>query len=301
MPLLRCPRPAPSGAVCAAALALLALASAASDHSDAPVADGARRQDANLTDLYAFAVASNLVLALATHPAIPSTAESYGFPSDVTFEIHVDVDSPVSLSDPCDDGGTVLDPDAIRPDVTFRIRFGEDGAVKLQRIVRGAVAGDPAVAAFFTGLRDDPFIRTPRQGRNVAAIVLEVPLDSLVPQPRPLLIWATAKVHEFDGPFQDMVGRALRSMFPEQQVVNTLPPRKHEHFAGLSPDVMIYDPSRPAAFPNGRALTDDVVDLVCDGRVAEVDGPDFPTTNDVPFLESFPYLAPPHPTPTPAP
>lgn len=284
-----------------AASLLFALAAEASDHSDAPQAHGVTRQDANLTDLYAFVVGPNLVLALATNPAIPPTAASYVFPSDVTFEIHIDVDSPVGPSDPCDYGGTVLEPDAIRPDLSFRIRFDEGGAVNLQRIVRGAVAGDPAIAGFFAGLRDDPFIRTPRKGRNVAAIVLEVPLESLAPQPGPLLIWATSRVEEFGGPFQDLAGRALRSMFPEQQIMDSLPPRKHERFAGLRPDVMIYDLSRPAAFPNGRALADDVVDLVCDSRVADADGPDFPTANDLPFLASFPYLAPPHPVPLPMP
>ncbi len=51
---------------------------------------------------------------------------------------------------------------------------------------------------------------------------------------------------------------------------------------------MIYDVSRPAVFPNGRELTDDVVDLVGDPRVL-IDNYPFPTENDVPFLTSFPY------------
>jgi hypothetical protein len=63
---------------------------------------------------------------------------------------------------------------------------------------------------------------------------------------------------------------------------------------GLLPDVMIYDLSKPAAFPNGRALTDDVVDLVGDPRLLANDSP-FPSENDLPFLATFPYLAAPHP------
>ena len=31
----------------------------------------------------------------------------------------------------------------------------------------------------FTGLRDDPFIRRPREGRNVAAVVIELPLEAV--------------------------------------------------------------------------------------------------------------------------
>jgi hypothetical protein len=61
---------------------------------------------------------------------------------------------------------------------------------------------------------------------------------------------------------------------------------------------MIYDPSKPAGFPNGRLLTDDVVDLACalagECRVVASDAP-FPAVNDRSFLESFPYLAEPHP------
>ena len=94
-------------------------------------------------------------------------------------------------------------------------------------------------------------------------------------------------------PFQDMAGRALRSQFPENEDMNSMAPRRHERALGVVPDIMIFDVSRPAIFPNGRALVDDVVDLVGDARVLGNDSP-FPSTNDVPFLEEFPYLAPPH-------
>jgi hypothetical protein len=56
----------------------------------------------------------------------------------------------------------------------------------------------------------------------------------------------------------------------------------------LLPDVLPYDPRRPAAYPeNGRALTDDVGDhflaLFTDGKVAGDD-----------LLAEFPYVGPPH-------
>ena len=47
----------------------------AADHSDAPILIGATRQDANLTDLHAFTVGRNLVLALSTNAAIPPSAK----------------------------------------------------------------------------------------------------------------------------------------------------------------------------------------------------------------------------------
>jgi hypothetical protein len=265
----------------------------AADHSDAPILIGTVRQDANLTDLHAFTVGRNLVLALSTNAAIPPAATSYIFPSDVTFEFHIDMDSAMDEMDPMGMGGTILDPQRIGEEITFRIRFREDGSARLQRIGKGMKNDELQLVNFFAGLRDDPFIRGPRQGRNVASIVLETPLDTLHLKQDMVLIWATSKVDDFDGQFHDLAGRALRSMFPEQQQMNNWFPRLQQRKTGLVPDVMIYDLSKLAAYPNGRALSDDVVDLVGDARVLANDSP-FPSTNDVPFLASFPYLAPPH-------
>jgi hypothetical protein len=263
-----------------------------SDHSDAPLLAGVARQDANLTDLHAFTVGRNLVLALSTNAAIPPAASSYIFPSDVTFEINIDMDSAMESMDPMGMGGTILDPHRIGEEVTLRVRFREDGSARLQRIGKGMKSDDLQLVNFFAGLRDDPFIRGPRQGRNVGSIVIETPLDTLHLEQDTVLIWATSKVDDFDGPFHDLAGRALRSMFPEQQQMNNWFPRLQLQQTGLIPDVMIYDLSKPAAYPNGRALTDDVVDLVGDSRVLANDSP-FPSENDVPFLTTFPYLAAP--------
>jgi hypothetical protein len=66
-----------------------------------------------------------------------------------------------------------------------------------------------------------------------------------------------------------------------------------ELVAGLLPDVLEYDPAGPGVYPNGRGLTDDVVDLmismVTRGRVTG-DGVG-PHTD---LLDEFPYLGPPH-------
>ncbi len=266
----------------------------ASDHSDVPVGIAGPRQDANITDLHAFVVGQNLVLALATNPAIPPGATSYVFPTDVTFKINIDNHTAVDTSIPNGDGGAVLEPDKIRETATFRIRFNDDGSAKLQRLGPGGQGvADTSVVNFFAGLRDDPFIRGPRQGRNSAAIVLEVPLSSVIAKQSTLLIWATAKVEEFDGPLQELAGRSLKSMFPENAPMDLMHPRHHTRRMGKTPDVMIYNTALPAAFPNGRALGDDVVDLVGDNRVLANDAP-FPSANDKPFLSTFPYLAPPH-------
>lgn len=272
----------------------------ASDHSDAPQGPAGARIDANISDLHAFVVGPNLVLSVCTNTAIPPSATSYVFPTDLTFAFHIDVDAAVSSADPGGDGGTVLEPEKTREEIIFRIRFRDDGSAKLQRIVRGMAQKDPQIVNFFAGLRDDPFIRGPRQGRNVGCIVLETPLASILVNQSTLLLWATSQVEDLDGPHQEIAGRSLRSMFPEQNALNRMQPKQHQSRAGFRPDVMIYDTSKPAGFPNGRLLTDDVVNLACDlsgeCRVLANDSP-FPSANDLPYLESFPYLAEPHPPP----
>ena len=62
----------------------------------------------------------------------------------------------------------------------------------------------------------------------------------------------------------------------------------------LLPDVLSYDPTRPASFPsNGRTLTDDAGDaflaILTNGKVTgDKIGP------HVDLLAEFPYLGPPH-------
>jgi Domain of unknown function (DUF4331) len=62
----------------------------------------------------------------------------------------------------------------------------------------------------------------------------------------------------------------------------------------LLPDIMLYDPRRPASYPsNGRLLTDDVIDLflpiLTNGKVK---GDNVGPHRDL--LAEFPYLGPPH-------
>jgi hypothetical protein len=62
----------------------------------------------------------------------------------------------------------------------------------------------------------------------------------------------------------------------------------------LLPDMLSYDPTRPASFPsNGRTLTDDAADaflaVLTNGRVTgDKVGP------HIDLLAEFPYLGPPH-------
>lgn len=72
----------------------------------------------------------------------------------------------------------------------------------------------------------------------------------------------------------------------------------------IVPDTIKFDPSKPVAYPNGRALTDQVVDITIAAALVDLsngtklsvlaDLPLNPKANDVPFKDKFPYLADPH-------
>ncbi len=63
---------------------------------------------------------------------------------------------------------------------------------------------------------------------------------------------------------------------------------------GLLPDMLSFDPSRPAKYPNGRVFADDVIDH----RLAFLSKGDIPPAGLKPHtdvLREFPYLGTPHP------
>lgn len=184
--------------------------------------------------------------------------------------------------------------------------------------------------AVTTGVFDDPFIFPRFFRKNVVGIVTSIPL-SRIPQLRiakrrhvPILLWATT--HK--GATQiDHVGRSLRTQLPRFGYLNDQPPSAHvreiqrvhaaptvaeallgtaipplfahRHYDSV-PDVMVYDLRKPAQFPNGRALQDDVAKQLADAgetlllELSYAESRQYPraTENDRPFGDTFPYLAP---------
>ncbi|MEO6787356.1 MAG: hypothetical protein ABI318_14585 [Chthoniobacteraceae bacterium] len=77
------------------------------------------------------------------------------------------------------------------------------------------------------------------------------------------------------------------------------PIEAHRHYDS-APDVMVYDLTKPARFPNGRWLGDDISKTLADAgetllfELSYAESKQFPraTTNDKEFLPKFPYLAP---------
>lgn len=195
-------------------------------------------------------------------------------------------------------GGTINQPDAVVARKKFVISFDTLGAINID--TKGISGSAKKRMQVFSGLTDDPFIRSERAGRNVASIVIEIPLADIVTHDDTLLIWATTSSSLVHGHFVDHAGRSLRSMFRENDQMNTKTPTDHFKKLGVAPDVIIFDTLEPAAYPNGRELTDDVVNLACtlsnECRVFNQtgEGTNGPTANDVPFLDEFPYLGLPH-------
>lgn len=191
------------------------------------------------------------------------------------------------------------------------------------------------------GVYDDPFIFPRFFERNVVAMAVSIPFASFPGSQQDMLLWATT-TRASSGKLIDHVGRSNRTQLGRLDFLNTLHPSeqvaaieaRHErgrslqsglshlmgHFlpvGGISglftyvlqvrdydahPDVMIFTTRRPAEFPNGRRLEDDVAGLTCAQgdcvlqEVAFIEG-GWPraTENDRAFTGEFPYLAAPWP------
>jgi uncharacterized protein DUF4331 len=206
-----------------------------------------------------------------------------------------------------------------------------DGApVSMGRAARVTEAGD---TRFFAGWRSDPFFCDVEGAKNnlqftgddffadkdVCSIVLEVPNSALGAED--VRLWARTLTRG-DGGGWIQVERGARPaqaviLVEEREAYLAAEPAHDacfiaafahalEHTGGytpseakraagtLLPDVLSYDPTRPACFPdNGRTLTDDAFDsfirILTNGKVAEDNvGP------HADLLLEFPYVGPPH-------
>ena len=289
--------------LCIAMLSVFKAPVDAADHGDTPQLIGIPRHDARISDLHVFTNGDNLVLSLCTFPNLPGA--SYQFAADLTLRFHIDNHSVVSFDDPTDNqrfGGTIVNPDHMGADIVLEFTFDDLGNPILA--ASGLSATQEEDIQTFAGMRDDPFIRGPQIGRNVGAVVVELPLAHVLGDSSTILVWATSKVPDVQGSQSELGARALRSQCPQPvcnamdgsdlNLRNETSPHKYSGKLGLRPDAVIFDTSLPAGFPNGRLLTDDVVNMVAPfgQNILGNDHP-CPSENDVPFLPDFPYLAPP--------
>ena len=266
----------------------------AADHGDTPQLIEIGRHDARITDWHGWRNGDNLVMSLCTNPNIPTSATSYRFPEDLTLRMHIDNHSAVDFSNAeltAKYGGVVVDPSKISDDITLEFSFDQNGSPVM--FATGLTDTQRSHIQTFAGLRDDPFINGLRNGRNVACVVVELPLADVQGSGSTLLTWGTSKVPDLHQNIVEHGGRALRSQFPENMALNSVRPRAQYTELGQAPDVMIMNLNAASGFPNGRLLTDDVIDLVGDVRLTGNPTAQAPTANDKPFLAAFPYLAAP--------
>jgi hypothetical protein len=188
---------------------------------------------------------------------------------------------------------------------------------------------------FFAGWRSDPFFFDAGAFNNfqfvgvdyfgdkdICSIALEVP--NAVLGPNEMRLWARTLISAGSGSWAQADRGARPSQTPflaadQNEAYRAAEPADDAQFIGLFahalehtggfaleeakrvaatllPDVIHYDPKRPASFPdNGRALKDDVADtfltIITNGKIK---GDGIGPHSD--FLAEFPYLGPPHDT-----
>jgi hypothetical protein len=281
------------------ALLVLCLSAAvifSADHRESLKLRMAGNGPVDLNDIYVFVNGSNLVMAMTVSPFAQPGAVL--FDPNATYNFFIDTNG---------DGFE---------DLALNISVDNAG--------RTILLGDLAckVIRVFAGRRDDPFFfdpevlampRTRRLGTNmfgpradVGAIVLELPLTAVTPNGPNIGVWAETR--RCGEGVLDRTGRpgiatvfvplARRDEFnlarPGQDIAKfqSLVPA---HVSFLLPDILTIDTSKPTAYPNGRALADDVIDvslkLILQNQAATDS-----VANDSQFLNEFPFLGPPQVT-----
>jgi len=210
----------------------------------------------------------------------------------------------------------------------------EDTPVGFHADARPVQAGRCRV---FMGVRSDPFFADGEgpfhdwhftgedtfAGKDILSMALEVPNEMLGPGPE-IAVWATTSVRRngelvqvdrYGNPsfipfFVDELKDKFNAGHPADDVADFLegwatllesrgyPPAVAQETAlTVLPDVMHYDRNRPAHYPNGRVLTDDIYDIrmqfltygkvTSDGVLAHQD-----------YLREFPFLGVPNGQPS---
>lgn len=310
------------------AAALLAAAPlVASDHGDAPAIRFDGRVDIN--DVYLFTSpsnADNTVMILTTSPVAGVLSPDsfrpgarHQFLVDTDFDAKADARFNMRFGKPKNDGTQKVNVRGLGPALK---------GLKAKGLVGETLDLGDGVS-FTAGLFDDPFFfdlvafqsglafevegQDFFENQNTLGIVIELPTARLE---SPVIgVWAETRA----GKLRDRAGRpAINTvLIPSDQkdAFNTGAPADDvKDFRAtmiemllalgndqaysealtsvLLPDILTIDTQAPTAFPNGRRLDDDAIDvalgLVTNGGLTS-DGVD---ANDQPFSDAFPYLAP---------
>ena len=307
----------------------------AADHLDAPLLQAGSAGDVDVNDLYVFQSPSNVsntVLIMTVNPGA-GVISGTEFSSTANYEFQIFNDDGDALPDITYRTSFSAALSGIQTLTTSRngspyANGSTDASITTSGggTLTAGIFDDPFffdLVGFQNGLNftgEDFFA-----GLNVSAIVLEVPSSELVGSNGSVIGVQARTVG--DGSQIDRIGRPA---------INTvlIPTGKKDAFnqgdptndpvdfgddvvasiTGLSgdaayaaaladillPDLLTFDTNSAEGFLNGRKLADDVIDaelaLLTNGEFTAGDGVD---ANDVPFSNSFPYLAPASPIPEP--
>ncbi|GJM10113.1 MAG: hypothetical protein DHS20C11_23890 [Lysobacteraceae bacterium] len=332
-------------------------AALAADHREAPLIQTDSRADIN--DVYAFrnATGDALVVAMTVNPlASPEEAPTYTFDPNVAYDFLFDRNGNgkanrrirVTFSDPTMGpqtfnvllpGGESFDGMVTEPSVA---------ALPNEAVINAGPNGELA----FAGPRDDPFFfdvvgfqrflggigafdgTDGFAGKNVSAVVLEVPLTTVAGGSDSVQVWGTTSRRRvsvrLEGETEISFGRYQQIERMGNPAVNTaLIPAELKDLYNVStpetdaavfapsivdsltalgtdaenigilasvavPDTLKIDFSAEDGYPNGRRLEDDVVDTLFFFIFNQTSVPDGVDANDKAFLDHFPYLAAPH-------
>jgi Domain of unknown function (DUF4331) len=176
----------------------------------------------------------------------------------------------------------------------------------------GHNVGDPTATRSFCDSGKTDFFA----GRNVSSIVLELPSSMLTGDSSSIGVWASTNAGDTQI---DRMGRpAINTVFNHGEdknvfnagdpvndwrdfgasFVSTLTATGAANPSGLAhfllPDILTFDTASSSGFPNGRRLSDDVIDtelnLITGGAVTQGDC----IANDSTFSGSFPYVGSPN-------
>jgi quercetin dioxygenase-like cupin family protein len=271
---------------------------AASSTDRKPLSD---HGDGHIGDYYVYKRGERLVMIMSITAILPTDISMYRFPDDIVYKFFIDRNPGVSFENAeavKRYGGTVVKPENILEDVVFSVRFNKASSSS-QLSVKGLKPSESNEISVYAGVFDDPFIRGGLEGKDIAAIIVELPLKLIISgKDEPTIIsWATTNSNTPKETMHDLCGHPYRSQRLKE--LNILHPRDHLALMNVPPDVFIYNTAKPTYFPNGRELADDIVDIL--GPEIIKDNPPFPSENDVKFSADFPYLAKAHGAASPQP
>ena len=254
------------------------------DHADHLTSSNGVSIDAplhELSDYHLYEKGKNIVFSFAFNPSNKSRDGSQiPFGESQKLKVYLDFDSKIhhnnqELNNVA--GGTFKNPSQINEDATILITLKDDRLLYRFQGIDGfnSRAISNGIGRTFNGTRSEVFQFGPLVRSNRNFIIFEINKKQLLAQDsdKTFVSWARSYLAKgdtyldsngvkriADQTYSDHIGRALKDQNPvEIRLQNGLHPSKHVANGFGYPDVVIYDTSKPASIPNGRALEDDII------------------------------------------